>query len=265
MTSFRALHAPGQLLLLANAWDAGSARLIQARGAPALATTSAGLAWSRGYPDGDRLPQHVLASALAEIARVVSVPLSVDIEGGYSSDPREVGETVRSVLGAGAVGINLEDGSAPPELLCRKIEAARAVASQARADLFVNARCDVYLRRLAPAESALAETLERTRRYRAAGCDGIFVPGLAEGAAIREVTAALGELPLNLLWLAGLPPLAELRALGVRRLSAGSALAQRAYGAASRGALRFLASGDLDGADPTVTHPEMNALFSALL
>ena len=262
MTTFRALHAPGQLLLLANAWDAGSARLIEARGAPAIATTSAGLAWSRGYPDGDRLPQSVLSSALAEIARVVSVPLSVDIEGGYSSDPHVVGETVRTAVDAGAVGINLEDGSSSPDLLCRKIEVAHTVATQAGVDLFVNARCDVYLRRLVAAESALSEALERARRYRAAGCDGLFVPGVREGAEIREVVRKLGELPLNVLWVPGLPTLAELRALGVRRLSAGSALAQRAYGAASRAALRFLASGEFDAADAAVGNPEMNALFA---
>ena len=264
MTTFRSLHAPGRILLLANAWDAGSARLIEARGAPAIATTSAGLAWSRGHPDGDRLPPAVLAAALAEIARVVSVPLSVDIEGGYSSDPHAVGETVRGVIAAGAVGINLEDGSAPPDLLCRKIEAARTAAEKDGVDLFVNARCDVYLRRLVPPESAVAEALERARRYRAAGCDGVFVPGARESEAIRTLVRGLGELPLNLLWLPGLPALAELRALGVRRLSAGSALAQRAYGTAARAAERFLASGDLDPADVALANPDLNALFAAV-
>jgi 2-methylisocitrate lyase-like PEP mutase family enzyme len=263
MSTFRSLHAPGRLLLLANAWDAGSARLIEARGAPAIATTSAGLAWSRGYPDGDRLPGRVLESALAEIARVVSVPLSVDVEGGYSSDPREVAETVRAVLAAGAAGINLEDGSGPPELLCRKIEAARSAAARAGADLFVNARCDVYLRGLVPPESAVAEALLRARRYCAAGGDGVFVPGVREAAEIREIAGGLGDVPLNVLWLPGLAPLPELRELGVRRLSAGSALAQRAYGAAARAAERFLARGDCDPAEAAVANPEMNALFAA--
>jgi 2-methylisocitrate lyase-like PEP mutase family enzyme len=261
MATFRALHAPGELLLLANAWDAGSARLLEARGAPAIATTSAGLAWSRGYADGDRLPPSVLAGALAEIARVVSVPLSVDIEGGYSSEPHVVAETVRTVLDAGGVGINLEDGNSPPELLCRKIEAVRGVAAKAGADLFVNARCDIYLHRLAPREDALAQTLERASAYQAAGCDGVFVPGVREAAAIREIVGALAGLPLNLLWRPGLPALAELRALGVRRLSAGSALAQRAHGIVSRCALRFLEQGDFDANDPVIAHPEMNALF----
>jgi 2-methylisocitrate lyase-like PEP mutase family enzyme len=262
MTTFRTLHAPGQLLLLANVWDAGSARLIQARGAPAIATTSAGLAWSRGYPDGDRLPLSVLAGALSEIARVVSVPLSVDIEGGYSSEPGAVAEAVRSVVDAGAAGINLEDGSSPPDLLCRKIEAARTVAAQAGTDLFVNARCDVVLRRLVPAEAAVAAALERARLYRAAGCDGLFVPGLRDSTAIREVAGSIGELPLNLMWTAGLPPLPELRGLGVRRLSAGSALAQRAYGAAGRAATRFLESGDCDATAAELPYADMNALFT---
>jgi 2-methylisocitrate lyase-like PEP mutase family enzyme len=261
VTTFRALHAPGQLLLLANAWDAGSARLIQAQGAPAIGTTSAGLAWSRGHPDGDHLPLPVLAGALAEIARVVSLPLTVDIEGGYSNDPRTVAEVVRTVLDAGGTGINLEDGSSPPDLLCRKIEAARTVAAQTGIDLFVNARCDVYLRRLVADEAAVAAALERARLYRSAGCDGLFVPGVRESAPIRELTGGIGELPLNVLWLPGLPALPELRALGVRRLSAGSAIAQRAYGVARRATRRFLESGDCDAAEPQIAHPEMNALF----
>ncbi len=260
MTTFRALHAPGQLLVLPNAWDAGSARLIEAHGAAAIATTSAGLAWSRGYADGDRLPPHVLASAVAEIARVVSVPLSADIEGGYSRDPQLVGDAVRAVVDAGAVGINLEDGGSPPELLCRKIEAARAVAAKTGVDLFVNARCDVYLRGLTAPEAALAETLARAERYRAAGCDGVFVPRVREAAAIRAIVAALGEVPLNVLATAGLPPLAELRGLGVRRLSAGSGIAALAYGTTQRAAVRFLADGGLP-AEGAVAYAEMNGLF----
>ena len=127
----------------------------------------------------------------------------------------------------------------------------------------MNARCDVYLRRLVPPESAVAEALERARRYRAAGCDGVFVPGARESEAIRALASGLGEVPLNLMWLPGLPALAELRALGVRRLSAGSAIAQRAYATAARAAQRFLESGDLDPAEPSFTHPEMNALFAS--
>ena len=121
---FHRLHQGNTPLVLANAWDAGSARLIESCGAVAIATTSAGLAWSRGYPDGDAIPPRDLAAAVADIARVLSVPLTVDVEGGYASDPAQVRENVAAVVGAGAVGINIEDGQASVDLLCAKIGAA---------------------------------------------------------------------------------------------------------------------------------------------
>jgi len=259
----RRLHEPGELLLLANVWDAGSARMFEACGAVAIATTSAGLAWSRGYPDGDALPRATLAAAVAEIARVLSVPLTVDVEGGYSSDPREVGDAVTAVIEAGAVGINLEDGAAPPDLLSAKIAAARAAADRAGVALFINARTDVCLRGLVPPDRAVAEVIERARRYREAGCDGIFVPYLAEPEAVRSVAAGIA-LPLNVMLMPGLPPVAELRALGVRRISAGSSIAQAAYGLASRAAAEFLRDGRYEtmfeaGAD----YGELNRLFLA--
>jgi 2-methylisocitrate lyase-like PEP mutase family enzyme len=258
---FRRLHEAGRPLLLPNAWDPGSARLIESCGADAIATTSAGLAWSRGYPDGDVLPSRVLAAAVADIARVLSVPLTVDIEGGYSSDPSAVGEIVSAVVGAGAVGINLEDGAAPPDLLCAKIAAVRVAADRARVPLFVNARADVYLRGLVPPEQAAAETIERARRYREAGCDGLFVPGLREPAAIRAVVAAV-TVPLNVMVMPGLPPVTELEALGVRRISAGAAIAQAAYGIAQHAARQFLADGRYDAMfETTVGYADMNRLF----
>jgi 2-methylisocitrate lyase-like PEP mutase family enzyme len=259
---FRRLHEAATPLVLANAWDAGSARLIESAGAAAIATTSAGLAWSRGYPDGDALPPRVLAAAVAEIARVLSVPLSVDCEGGYSADPKAVGETVAAVVGAGAVGINLEDGSASPDLLCAKIGAAKTAAARAGVDLFVNARTDVYLRGLVPPAQAMGETLERGRRYRAAGCDGLFVPNLVEAPAIREVAAAIA-LPLNVMVRPSLPPVAELGRLGVRRVSAGSAISQVAYGAAQRAAMELLSDGRYDAMfERAAEYPRMNALFA---
>ena len=262
-SEFRRLHQQPRPLLLPNAWDAGSARMIEACGAAAIATTSAGLAWSRGYPDGNVLPPRVLAAAVEEIARVLSVPLTVDSEGGYSTDPRAVGETVAALVGAGAVGINLEDGSASPELLSAKITAAKTAALHAGVDLFVNARTDVYLRGLVPRERAVEETIERARRYRAAGCDGIFVPALSDPAAIRSIAAAIA-LPLNVMVLPHLPPVAELAALGVRRVSAGAAIAQAAYTVARRAATRFLADGVYDAMfESPADYSELNALFSS--
>jgi 2-methylisocitrate lyase-like PEP mutase family enzyme len=236
--------------------------LIEACGAAAIATTSAGLAWSRGYPDGDAVPPRVLAGAVAEIARVVSVPLTVDVEGGYSADPQAVGETVSAVVGAGAVGINIEDGTAPPDLLCAKLSAVRAAAQRAGMDLFVNVRTDVYLRGLVPPGQAVVETIERGRRYRAAGGDGLFVPGLSEPAAIRAIVAAIA-LPLNVMVLPALPPVSELRTLGVRRVSAGQTIAQAALGTVRRAATRFLRDGLYDAMLETrIDYGELNALYS---
>src|SRR5271156_1438280 len=148
---FKNLHRGPAILLLPNAWDAISARLIESLGAKAIATTSAGLAWSCGYADGNVLPKAALADAIAAIARVIEVPLSADIEAGYSDDPKDVEALVARIIDAGAVGINIEDGAGDPPLLCAKIEAARRAAARASVDLYVNARTDVYLRKLVPA------------------------------------------------------------------------------------------------------------------
>lgn len=259
--TFRDLHAPGELLRLPNAWDAGSARLIEANGAAAIATTSAGLAWARGYRDGDRVPGPVLSAAVAEIARVISVPLSADVEGGYSDDPTAVGETVAAVIGAGAVGVNLEDGGGAVELLCEKIEVAKQVALRAGVDLFVNARTDVYLRGLVPKERALEEAVARGQRYQAAGCDGFFVPKIADTAEIRAIADAVA-LPLNVLVMPGLAPVTELRKLGVRRVSAGSGIAAAALGTVQRATRQFLEDGRYDAMfETSADYRAMNDLF----
>ena len=258
---FRRLHEPGQVLVLPNAWDAGSARLIESCGAAAIATTSSGVAWACGYPDGDALPPKLLTAAVAGIARVLGVPLTVDVEGGYSSEPSVVGQVVRAVVDAGAVGINLEDGSGPPALLCAKIAAAKKAAADAGVDLFVNARTDVFLRGLVPPERAVEETVARARQYRTAGCDGVFAPRLSDPQTIRELAAAI-ELPLNVMVVPGLPPVAELQRLGVRRVSAGSAIAQLALGSARRAAAQLLRDGRYDAMlEPSVAYGELNALF----
>lgn len=262
MSEFRKLHAVGGLLILPNAWDAASARLVEECGAAAIATTSSGVAWSHGYPDGNALPPAVVAAAVAEIARVIRVPLTADIEAGYSDDPRAVAEVVSAVIGAGAVGINIEDGAGSPDLLCAKIEAAKAAAARADVDLFVNARVDVFLRGLAPADRAVEATIERCRRYQGAGADGIFVPGLSEPSAMRAVVRGVDPLPLNVMALPGLPAAAELRALGVRRLSAGAAVASAALGLTRRLATAFLSDGRSDALfGQSVEYGPTNQLF----
>jgi 2-methylisocitrate lyase-like PEP mutase family enzyme len=261
--TFRALHYGNELLLLANAWDPGSARLIESLGARAIATTSAGLAWSRGYPDGDALPIEQLLTTARDIARVIRVPLSIDIEGGYSVDPAVVARVVSGIIDAGAVGINIEDGAGSPDLLCAKIEAARHSATRAGVDLFINVRTDVYLRGMANGDAAVREVIRRAESYRSAGCDGIFVPGLVEGAAIEAIAAAIDPLPLNIMLMAGLPSLAALRSQGVRRLSAGSAIAQAAMGLASRLVADFLTGSSDEVFRITVDYSSMNQLFQS--
>ena len=261
VAAFRALHARGDLLVLPNAWDAGSAVLIESCGARAIATTSAAVAWAHGYPDGEKLPKAALLQTLAEIVRVVSVPVSVDVEAGFSRAPDEVAAFVLELIELGAVGINLEDGTETPELHAAKIEAVKRAATRVGSDIFVNARTDVLLRQLVPANEALPELLARAERYARAGADGLFVPLLAEPGAIRKLAGAV-DLPLNVMAIPSLAPVPELRALGVRRLSAGSGVAQVALAAAQASVERFLVDGESARLLATPTKVKgMNALL----
>ena len=246
-TAFHQLHADG-LLLLANAWDAGTARLAQAAGARAVATSSAAVAWAHGWPDGDALPGELVLQTTRAVAGAVDLPVTVDIEGGYSDDPTRVGELVGQLVAAGAVGINIEDGGAAPALLADKIAAARAAAAARGVDLYINARTDVWLRGLAEPGQRVPEALARAARYRAAGASGLFAPGIVDEAEIAALVGDCG-LPLNVLAWTGLPDAARLRALGVRRLSAGSAISEATQGLVLGMMKQFLATGALDGGD----------------
>ena len=239
---FHQLHRGPEILKLANAWDAGSARVIEAQGAKAIATTSAGFAWSLGYPDGDALPLDELVHGVKLIARAIQVPLTVDMESGFGRDATSVGESVARIIGAGAVGLNIEDGSNPPELLAAKIAAIRKVAAREGVDIFVNARTDVYLFKLVPPAEAVAESLRRARLYQDAGASGIFLPAIVAPDEIRTVASAL-ERPLNVLAWPGLPPASELAKLGVKRLSAGSGIAKAVWGRTATLAKSFLQDG----------------------
>lgn len=258
---FHALHQHG-LLILPNVADAGGARLVEQRGSKAVATSSAAVAWSHGYQDGNQLPLHLLNSTLQSIARVITVPLTVDIEAGYSDDLEQVSRVIEAVISAGAVGINLEDGSATPDLLARKIEAARQVADARGVKLFINARTDVYLKNLVPAEQRLVETLKRAAQYQAAGADGLFAAGLTDSTEIAELCCGT-PLPVNLLSSEGLPSPQALQVLGVRRLTAGSSIAEFLYGAMGSLATGFLQSGQLDTHHLTAfSYGELNALMA---
>ena len=256
---FVALHRSPTPLLLTNAWDAVSARLWQELGATAVATSSGAVAWSRGYADGGKLPRADLLDSLQGIVRVTSVPVTVDIEDGYSDDPGDVAALVVQIVAAGAVGINLEDGGAAPERLVAKIRAIRARLSGA--GLFINARTDVYLHGLASGDAAVAMTIQRLAAYHDAGADGGFVPGLAQTDAAAAIAAAV-PLALNVMTLPGLPPFAALHAAGVRRISTGPALFKVAYHAAQDAAHAFLGGDPEPLSRPSLDYAVLNGLFA---
>jgi 2-methylisocitrate lyase-like PEP mutase family enzyme len=259
--TFRQLHA-GDVLILANAWDAGSARLFERAGSKAIATTSAGLAWANGYADGNKLPTDTLISAVAAIARVIKVPLTIDIEGGYSNEPSHVADLIERLIDAGAVGINIEDGAESVEILCAKIAAIRERVLKKGADLFVNARTDVYLRGLATRDNRVNETVQRATKYKNAGVDGIFIPALVEPMEIKQLCEQI-SLPVNVMAMPALPDSTALNALGVKRLSAGSAIAQAVLGQAQQLGIAFLKTGQSQGlfTSNAMAFQPMNAMF----
>ncbi|TRW14712.1 isocitrate lyase/PEP mutase family protein [Glacieibacterium frigidum] len=260
VAEFRALHDGPAPLILVNAWDAGSAKLMASLGAKAIATTSAAVAWAHGWPDGDTMPWELLLTSLRAIVGAVDVPVSADVEGGFSDDPAAVADLVAAVVDTGAVGINIEDGSSPPDLLCAKIASIRSRCGDA---LFVNARTDVYLRGLAAPDARLTETQRRAKLYTAAGADGLFVPGVTDEYDIATLAAGTA-LPLNVLARPGLPGALALSALGVRRLSAGSGVAEAAWAAVRAKATAFLSDGDSDAlCEGGGNYSTINALMTA--
>lgn len=237
--AFRALHADGPLVL-PNAWDPGSARAIEAAGAKAVATTSAGVSWAEGVADAGGLTRAAALAVLRRIAAVISVPLTADLESGYGATPAEVGETVAEVIEIGVVGINLEDSVGhvlgDPALLAARIAAAREAAVASGIDLVINARTDTHL------FGDGTGTLERARLYAEAGADVLFVPGVGDPEVIRELVAG-SPLPLNVMTGPGGPTVGELAALGVARISLGPAISAGAYGLAAAAAQEVLATG----------------------
>lgn len=264
--AFRSLHVPGTPLVLPNAWDLASARLVEDAGARAVATTSAGLSWALGTADGDRLGREQVVGAVRRIGAVVGVPVSADIESGYGKGPEGVADTVRAVLAAGAVGVNIEDalyedGGEPLRAVgeqAERLAAAREAADAEGVPLFVNARIDTFLR----AAGGVDATLERAAAFLAAGADGIFVPGAVDPETVRLLVDGVDG-PLNVLAGPGAPPVTELAALGVARVSTGSALAQAAHALVRRAARELLDTGTYGGLAESLDYGELNSLFGA--
>jgi 2-methylisocitrate lyase-like PEP mutase family enzyme len=261
---FRQLHTNTTPLRLPNVWDAGSARLVESLGAPAIATTSAGFAWSLGYPDGRVLPFDEVVAAVRRIVRVLKVPLSVDIEHGYSDDPHTVAEHVLQLVDLGIAGINIEDGPDATSLLAQKIEAIKNAVAKSGADLFVNARSDVILASQVEKSKQPDESITRGNLYASAGADGLFLPGLAQLSDIARIASAV-RLPLNVMVVPGLADAATLGTQGVRRLSAGGGISQVVLGKAKAIAQDFLENGRSETVnDKPLPYPEIQNLFTGL-
>lgn len=266
--TFRSLHDSG-VFALPNAWDAGSAVLIAEAGAQAIATTSAGISWSLGRPDGQNLTQQEMTSVVARIAAAVDLPVSADIEGGYGSGPDAVAAAVRAVIGAGVVGINLEDSGAPggglfgPSAQVARIAAARAAAADAGLpELVINARTDVFLFGIGEPAGRLDDVISRSAAYAAAGADSLFVPGLLDLDTLGTLTSKV-SLPVNAMVGPGAPDIASLSAAGIRRVSLGQAIAQAAYTLARKAAAEVLTAGTynlISDADP---FGDINGAFPA--
>ena len=232
------LHHGPKILVLANAWDVISARIVEEIGFPAIATTSAGVAATLGYPDGQRVSCDEMLNVVGRIARAVQVPVTADMEAGYGTTPADMAETARALIDAGAVGLNLEDmtGDGPSSqvelgLQLEKISAIREASAAARVPLVINARTDIYLTPIGPAETRFDRTVERLRAYARAGADCVFAPAVKDPETIERLAKVVGA-PLNILLLPGGPNLNELERLGAARASIGSGLMRTTLGTA---------------------------------
>ncbi|MFU8876408.1 isocitrate lyase/PEP mutase family protein [Micromonospora sp. SL4-19] len=260
---FRSLHVPGEPLVLVNAWDAASARIVAAAGARAVATTSAGVAWSLGAPDGDALGRDAAVDLVRRVVAAVPLPVTADIESGYGDTADEVAATVAAVVAAGAVGVNVEDarhdGAAPLREVgeqCDRLAAVRSAADRAGIPLFVNARVDTFLR----GSGDVAETAARARAYLAAGADGVFVPGTVDLRTVAALVEAIPG-PLNVLAGPGAPAVSELAEVGVARVSLGSAVAEAAYAVARRAAEEAFATGTYGALADALDYGTLNELM----
>lgn len=266
--NFRQLHRGPKALLLPNIWDVASARIIEEAGFPAIATTSAGVAFSLGYPDGQKISREEMVARVARIARAVKVPVTADAESGYGNRPEDAARTATELIQAGAVGMNFEDGTGDPQqpladltLQLEKIRAIREAALSAGVLIVLNARTDVYLDQVGPPDLRYFETVNRARAYRDAGADCTFVPGVRDSETITRLVKDL-QCPINILAGTGSPSVPELEKLGVARVSLGSGPMRATLGLLLRIGRELKSSGTYSGLDGAPAHGDVNKLLS---
>ncbi len=266
--NLRRLHHGPEVLVLANCWDVASACVLEQAGVPAIATSSAGVAFSLGYADGQRISREEMLAVVARITRTVRVPVTADVESGYGPRPEDAARTALAVIEAGAVGMNLEDSSDESDtalvevsLAVEKIRAVREAGHKAGVPLVINARTDVYLNEVGAPASRYDHALRRAAAFRDAGADCIFLPALKDPGLIARLVNDL-KFPINILAGPGVPSVPELQRLGVARVSLGSKPMLAGLGLLRRIAAELRDSGTYTTLDGAVTYAEMQKLLS---
>jgi 2-methylisocitrate lyase-like PEP mutase family enzyme len=263
--TFRKLHETG-CFVIPNPWDIGSTHYLQHLGFKALATTSAGFAFTRALPDGG-VPREMMLAHIREIVEATELPVNADFEAGYARDPEGVAESVRLGVGTGVAGLSIEDATGERDhplydldAAVARMRAARAAIDKAGGDVMLVGRCECYL----VGRPDIAETVARLKAYSGAGADCLYAPGIRTREEVAAVVEAVAPKPVNVIRssAAGLT-VAELAALGVRRISVGSAFARAAWGAFMKAAKEILSEGRFDALAGAAPHTELNELFRA--
>jgi 2-methylisocitrate lyase-like PEP mutase family enzyme len=265
--AFRAMHRGEKILRLPNAWDVASARVFEDAGFGALATTSAGVAFSLGYPDGQKITRQEMLGRVGRIAKAVKVPVTADVEAGYGNRPEDAGRTASEVIEVGAVGMNLEDvtddGTQPLaelSLQAEKIRAVKEAALKTGVLLVLNARTDVYLKQVGAPESRYDATIRRVVAYRDAGADCVFVPGLYDAETIGRLVRDV-KCPVNILGGPGSPSVPELEKLGVARVSVGSSPMRATLGLVKRIGEELRLSGTYTTLEGGIAYGDVNKML----
>jgi 2-methylisocitrate lyase-like PEP mutase family enzyme len=260
---FRRLHDSG-CFVMPNPWDIGSARYLQGLGFKALASTSAGFAFTQGLPDG-AVPRDMMLAHLRELSAIADVPLNADYEGGFADDPDGVSGNVRLCCDTGVAGLSIEDSTGNPDkplydfdLAVARVRAARAAIDKAGGDVVFTARSEGFIRN----RPDLAETIRRLKTFADAGADCLYAPGIKTQEEIEAIVAAVNPKPVNFLMAAAMPfTITELEKLGVRRISLGGTLARVAWTGVIRAVQEIAAGGTFTKLAGTIANAELNAFF----
>ena len=265
--ALRAMHRGPRILLLPNAWDVASARVLEEAGFGAIATTSAGIAFTLGYPDGQRISREEMLRVVARIAAAVGVPVTADMEAGYGDRPEDAAKTARGVMEAGAVGMNLEDRTDDQRhplmdlpLQLEKVAAVQEAARTAGLPIVLNVRTDVFLLQVGPPEERYDMALQRLAAFRDAGADCVFVPGLRDAEAIGRLVQDL-QCPVNILAGPGFPSVPELEKLGVARVSLGSGPMRATLGLLRKMAEELKTTGTYQTMEGAPSHADVNRMM----